>query len=93
MGKRYRLLLVYSLVLVDVVVGAVVTPVMPQFVKNRTYPALWLAGATALFLGLQLFSGPLLGKLADAIGRRPILIVSTLGTLLANGFLIPVKAG
>lgn len=93
MRKKHRLSLIYLLVLVDVVVGAVITPVMPQFVKNRTQPELWLSGATALFLGLQLFSGPLLGKLADDIGRRPILIVSTLGTLLANGFLIPIKAG
>ena len=65
---------------------------MPQFIKHHAQPEIWLAGATALFLGLQLSSGPLLGKLADDIGRRPILILSTIGTLLANGLLIPVKA-
>jgi MFS transporter, DHA1 family, tetracycline resistance protein len=93
MGKGYRLVLIYSLVLVDVVVGAVITPLMPQFVNHQPQPELWLAGATALFLGVQLVSAPLLGKLADDIGRRPILILSTLGTLLANGFLMPIQAG
>lgn len=93
MNKDRRLLLIYMLVLVDVLVGAAITPVMPQFVKHYARPELWLAGATALFLGLQLISGPLLGKLADDLGRRPILILSTVGTLLANGLLIPVKAG
>jgi len=93
MNKDRRLLLIYVLVLVDVLVGAAITPVMPQFVKGFSRPELWLAGATALFLGLQLLSGPLLGKLADDLGRRPILILSTVGTLLANGLLIPVKAG
>lgn len=93
MGKDRRLLLIYALVLIDVIVGTAISPVMPQFVKNQSRPELWLSGATALFLGLQLFSGPLLGKLADDLGRRPILILSTVGTLLANGFLIPVKTG
>lgn len=93
MFKNRRLLLIYTLVLVDVVVGAAITPVMPQFVSHHSHPELWLSGATALFLGLQLLSGPLLGKLADDVGRRPIFILSTVGTLLANGLLIPIKAG
>ncbi len=93
MFKNRQLVLIYALVLIDVVVGAAISPVMPQFVAGQSHPELWLSGATALFLGLQLFSGPLLGKLADAVGRRPILIVSSIGTALANLMLLPVKAG
>lgn len=93
MFKNRRLLLIYAIVLIDVVVGAAITPVMPKFVEKLPQPELWLSGATALFLGVQLFSGPLLGKLADGLGRRPILIMSTVGTLLANTFLLPLKAG
>lgn len=85
--------LIYAFVLIDVVVGAAISPVMPAFVANQSHPELWLSGATALFLGLQLFSGPLLGKLADAIGRRPILMLSSMGTAIANLLLLPVKAG
>ncbi|QJD78292.1 MFS transporter [Spirosoma rhododendri] len=92
MLKNRQLLLIYALVLIDVVVGAAISPVMPKFVAHQSHPELWLSGATALFLGLQLFSGPLLGKLADYIGRRPILILSSIGTALANLLLLPVKA-
>jgi DHA1 family tetracycline resistance protein-like MFS transporter len=56
-------------------------------------PQLWLALGTALFLGMQLFSAPLLGKLSDGYGRRPIFIVSAAGTFLANTLLIPVRLG
>lgn len=88
-----RLVLIYAIVLIDVVVGSAIGPVLPQFVSTLSQPQVWLSLGVALFLGVQLFSAPLLGKLSDAIGRRPIIITSTIGTLLANALLLPVRAG
>ncbi len=48
----------------------------------------WLVGVYAL---CQLFSGPLLGRMSDHVGRKPLLIVSQIGTLI--GFLITAFAG
>ena len=48
----------------------------------------WLVGVYALF---QLFSGPLLGRMSDHVGRKPLLIVSQIGTLI--GFLVTAFAG
>ena len=48
----------------------------------------WLVGVYALF---QLFSGPLLGRMSDHVGRKPLLIVSQIGTLI--GFLVTALAG
>src|SRR6478609_3293238 len=48
----------------------------------------WLVGVYALF---QLFSGPLLGRMSDRVGRKPLLIVSQIGTLI--GFLVTALAG
>lgn len=87
-----RLTLLYAILLVDVVVGAATGPVMPAFVRGLPQPQLWLAVGTGLFLGVQLFSAPLLGRLSDGYGRRPIFILSALGTLLANMLLLPVRA-
>ncbi|ALW86828.1 MFS transporter [Hymenobacter sedentarius] len=85
--------LLYAIILLDVVVGAAVGPVMPEFVRGLREPQLWLSVGTSLFLGVQLFSAPLLGRLSDGFGRRPIFILSAAGTLLANTLLLPVRAG
>src|SRR5687768_6160989 len=47
----------------------------------------WLIGISA---ACQLVSGPLLGRLSDTTGRKPLLIVSQLGTCL--GFIITAFA-
>jgi DHA1 family tetracycline resistance protein-like MFS transporter len=88
-----RLTLLYTIILVDVVVGAAIGPVMPEFVRGLQEPQLWLSIGTGVFLGVQLFSAPLLGRLSDGYGRRPIFIISAVGTLLANTLLLPVRAG
>ncbi len=88
-----RLTLLYAIILVDVVVGAAVGPVLPEFVRGLREPQLWLSVGTGIFLGVQLFSAPLLGRLSDGYGRRPIFILSAIGTLLANVLLLPVRTG
>ncbi len=93
MVQDRRLPLIYAIIFFDVVVGSAVAPVLPAFVKGHSHPELWLALGTGLFLGVQLFSGPLLGKLSDGYGRRTIFIVSAVGTLLANCLLLPVRLG
>ncbi|MDO7846332.1 MFS transporter [Hymenobacter sp. M29] len=88
-----RLPLLYAIILLDVIVGAAVGPVLPEFVRGLHQPQLWLSVGTGVFLGVQLFSAPLLGRLSDGYGRRPIFILSAVGTLLANALLLPVRAG
>ncbi|MCX6214348.1 MFS transporter [Spirosoma sp.] len=84
---------IYAIIFIDVIVGSAVGPILPEFVKGLERPQLWLAVGTALFLGMQLFSAPLLGKLSDGYGRRPIFIISAIGTFLADCLLLPVRVG
>ena len=72
--------------------GSILWPVWPEFVKGYQHPELLLAIGTALFIGTQLFTAPLLGKLSDVYGRRPIFIISAAGTFLANLLLLPRNA-
>src|SRR5262249_20596031 len=44
----------------------------------------------SIYAFCQLFSGPLLGKLSDRIGRKPLLVVSQLGTFV--GFIVMARA-
>ncbi len=91
--RNRRLYHIYAIIFIDVVVGSAIGPILPEFVKGYSNPQLWLALGTGLFLGMQLFSAPLLGKLSDGYGRRPIFIVSSIGTFLANCLLFPVRLG
>ena len=88
-----RLLHIYAIIFLDVIVGSIIGPVLPQFVRGHANPQLWLALGTALFLGVQLISAPLLGKLSDGYGRKPIFRLSSIGTFLADCLLLPVRLG
>ena len=92
MPKNRPLLLIYLLVFIDVTVGSATGPVRPQFVRGLSNPELWLAVGTALFQGVQLVSAPLMGSLSDRYGRKPLVILSSAGTLVANLLLLPVRA-
>jgi len=76
---------------VDVLGLTIMIPLLPFYAeKLGASPSEvgWLVGVYAL---CQLFSGPLLGRMSDHVGRKPLLIVSQIGTLI--GFLITAFAG
>ena len=62
-----RLRHIYLIILLDVIVGAAIGPVMPEFVRGLPQPQLWLPVGTGLFLGVQLFSAPVLGRLRSCL--------------------------
>jgi MFS transporter, DHA1 family, tetracycline resistance protein len=79
------------IVAVDVLGLTIMIPLLPFYAeKLGASPTQvgWLVGVYAL---CQLFSGPLLGRMSDRVGRKPLLIVSQIGTLI--GFLITAMAG
>src|SRR5712672_80472 len=86
--KRSPLLVIFITVFIDLVGFGIVIPVLPYYAEGTKF------GATPREVGLlfasysvmQLIFSPVLGRLSDKYGRRPILITSLLGTCL--GFLI-----
>ena len=58
--------------------------------KNWARARLRWAGWSGVYALFQLISGPLLGRMSDHMGRKPLLIVSQIGTLI--GFLITAFA-
>jgi MFS transporter, DHA1 family, tetracycline resistance protein len=86
--KRSPLLVIFVTVFIDLVGFGIVIPVLPYYAEGAHF------GATPREVGLlfasysvmQLIFAPVLGRLSDKYGRRPILIISLLGTCL--GFLI-----
>src|ERR671933_1070440 len=86
--KRSPLLVIFVTVFIDLVGFGIVIPVLPFYVEGTRF------NASARVVGLlfasysimQLIFSPILGRLSDRYGRRPILFFSLLGTSL--GFFI-----
>ncbi|HYX31258.1 MAG TPA: MFS transporter [Pyrinomonadaceae bacterium] len=86
--KRSPLLVIFITVFIDLVGFGIVIPVLPYYAEGTKF------GASPSQVGLlfasysvmQLVFAPVLGRLSDKYGRRPVLLVSLLGT--AAGFLV-----
>jgi DHA1 family tetracycline resistance protein-like MFS transporter len=84
--NRSPLLPIFLIVLVDVLGLTIILPLLPFYAEHF--------GASATVVGLlmssyalcQFIAGPILGRMSDHMGRKPLLIVSQFGTLV--GFLI-----
>ncbi|MEM6484124.1 MAG: MFS transporter [Pseudomonadota bacterium] len=74
------------MVFLDLLGFGVVVPLLPEYATYMGASAGLVGVLVASYSFMQFIFGPLLGKLSDALGRRPIILV-TLG-LNALGFLV-----
>jgi MFS family permease len=87
---RSPLLAIFLIVAVDVLGLTIMIPLLPFYAEKlgaSPQEVGWLIG---IYAACQLFSGPLLGRLSDHTGRKPLLLVSQAGTFV--GFLITAFA-
>ena len=84
------LLPIFLVVLADVFALTLVLPLLTIYAEQFGASPLQATLLVSVFAGCQLFSGPLLGRLSDRVGRKPLLVVSQMGTLL--GLLIMANA-
>jgi len=81
--KDRRLLIIFGIVLVDMLSFSLVLPLLPYFAKSF--------GANSTVTGLifssyplmQVIAAPILGRLSDVYGRKPVLMLSIGGTVAA----------
>ncbi len=90
---RSPLGIIFLTVFISMIGFGIVIPVLPVYAKNAPFQLNptqlgWLVGIFSL---VQLFSAPIIGKLSDRFGRKPVLLVSILGT--AIGYFITGAAG
>ena len=80
------LLAIFLIVAVDVLGLTIMIPLLPFYAEKLGATPTQVGLLIAVYAACQLFSGPLLGRLSDVTGRKPLLLVSQVGTLI--GFLI-----
>src|SRR5215212_8247181 len=86
--KRSPLLVIFVTVFIDLVGFGIVIPVLPFYVEGTRFDASpRVVGLLfASYSIMQLIFSPILGRLSDRYGRRPVLFFSLLGTSL--GFFV-----
>jgi DHA1 family tetracycline resistance protein-like MFS transporter len=81
-AERRALLPIFLIVVVDVLGMTIILPLLPFYAEEFGASARQIGLLIATFAVCQLVSGPILGQIADRVGRKPLLLLSQLGTLL-----------
>src|SRR4051812_1812928 len=88
--RPVSLLPVFLIVLVDVFGMTLVIPLLAIYAESFHATALQATMLISAFAVCQLVAGPLLGGASDHIGRKPMLIISQVGTFI--GFIVLARA-
>ncbi len=79
---RSPLLPIFLTVFVDVLGLTLILPLLPYYAKDYGASDFQATLLTSVYAAAMFVSGPLLGRLSDRIGRKPVLLVSQVGTLI-----------
>lgn len=89
--KLSRSLLIVLLIQITEVLGfSLILPLLPFYAQDFGATPLVVASIMSLFSLFQFVSAPILGRLSDYWGRKPVLLASQLSTLIS--FIILAKA-
>jgi DHA1 family tetracycline resistance protein-like MFS transporter len=85
-----RLFAIFLIVLIDVLGLTIILPLLPFYSEHMGASAITVGAIISVYSLCQFVAGPVLGSWSDRIGRKPILILSQIGTCI--GFLILASA-
>jgi MFS family permease len=88
--RRSPLLPIFLIVLVDIFGLTIIIPLLSIYAEHFGATPLEATLLVSIYALCQLVSGPLLGRISDRVGRKPVLLVSQIGTFI--GFLVLARA-
>ncbi len=78
--QRVKIGIVFLIVFIDLVGFGIVIPILPLYGEELGPSPLMLGLLMASFSIMQFIFSPILGRLSDRFGRRPVLLISLLGS-------------
>jgi len=82
--KRSSLLPIFLIVLADILGLTILIPLLPFYAEKLGASPTAVGLLVSTYAFCQLLSGPFLGRWSDQTGRKPLLIVSQLGTFASR---------
>ena len=84
--KKSPLLPIFLIVFIDLLGFGLILPLLPFYAESFGASELTVGLLLASYSLMQFIGAPVLGRLSDRYGRRPVLLISQLGTFI--GFLM-----
>jgi DHA1 family tetracycline resistance protein-like MFS transporter len=79
-----RLWPIFLIIFTNILGAGVILPILPLYAEGEFAGTVFqITLLSASFFGAQFLAAPILGRLSDRYGRRPLLMVSQTGTVLA----------
>ena len=82
-ARRRAMAAVVLVVFLDLLGFGIVIPILPFYVRSFAVSDVYIGLLAASYSIMQFGFAPLLGRLSDRRGRRPVLVLSLLGSVLA----------
>jgi DHA1 family tetracycline resistance protein-like MFS transporter len=87
MDDKKRLFSVFLIVFIDLLGFSIILPLLPFYAETFGASPTVVGLLVAIYAAAQMVGSPILGRLSDKFGRRPILLVSIFGSALGFIFL------
>lgn len=81
-----RTYIIFLIIFTEVLGFTLISPILPYLGLSLNLNELEIGLVNSIFSFCQLFSSPIIGKLSDRYGRKPMLLISQLSTL--GGFIL-----
>src|SRR5437660_8511682 len=83
-NRQAAIAFIFFTVMLDMLALGLIAPVLPKWVlsflnTDMTRAATWNGIFLPVFAAMQFFFSPVIGVLSDRVGRRPVLLLSSLG--------------
>jgi DHA1 family tetracycline resistance protein-like MFS transporter len=78
--SRSPLVIIFITIFIDLIGFGIVIPVLPLYAKEFNASESTVGILLAIYSAMQFIFAPILGKLSDRVGRRPVLLYSLIGT-------------